>query len=204
MKTKLAIALLCILPTFPLIAGCENQSEVKTSSKTAFDSDLEEQMVSDKEKLSENQTLDSSLEFLQQMVFHEVSISFPCQFNVFSDTFTLGNGFYFGEANYTYYELLYHGEKVASIGIAGEKTDQNNDREVVMMIIEDEQLASLEIAGEPCNVDMSNMIDRLGAPNNQSVDEWKSLVEYTTDRVDVTIIFNDNQADEITFVKKGE
>ncbi len=64
MKTKLAIALLCVLPIFLLIVGCKNQSEVKTSSETVFDSDLEEQMVSDKEKLSESQSLDKSLDFL--------------------------------------------------------------------------------------------------------------------------------------------
>ena len=36
MKTKLAIALLCVLPIFLLIVGCKNQSEVKTSSETVL------------------------------------------------------------------------------------------------------------------------------------------------------------------------
>lgn len=202
MKTKLAIALLCVLPIFPFIAGCEKQSEVKTSSKTIFDSDLEEQMVSDKEKLSESQSLDKSLEFLQEMTFHEVPISFPCKFKELCDNFTLGNGFYFDETDYTFYDLLYQGNKVASVGIDGEKTEQNNDKEVVVMIVEDEQLANLEIVGASCDVDIDTMIDRLGNPYNKSVGDWKSLVEYITDSVDVAIIFNDNQANEIKFLKK--
>ena len=202
MKTKLAIALLCVLPIFPFITGCEKQSEVKTSSKTIFDSDLEEQMVSDKEKLSESQSLDKSLEFLQEMTFHEVPISFPCKFKDLSENFTLDNGFYFSETDYTFYDLLYQGNKVASVGIDGEKTEQNNDKEVVVMIVEDEQLANLEIVGASCDVDIDTMIDRLGNPYNKSVGDWKSLVEYITDSVDVAIIFNDNQANEIKFLKK--
>lgn len=71
------------------------------------------------------------------MEFHEVPISFPCKFNDFSEDFTLGNGFYFDEADYTFYDLLYQGNKVASVGIDGEKSEQNNDKEVVVLIIED-------------------------------------------------------------------
>ncbi len=202
MKTKLAIALLCVLPIFLMIVGCKNQSEVKTSSETVFDSDLEEQMVSDKEKLSESQSLDKSLDFLQEMTFYEVPITFPCKFKDLSENFTLGNGFYFSETDYTFYDLLYQGNKVASVGIDGAKTEQNNDKEVVVLIIEDEQLANLKIDGASCNVDIDTMIDRLGNPYNKSVGDWKSLVEYITDTVDVAIIFNDNQANEIKFLKK--
>lgn len=202
MKTKLAIALLCVLPIFLLIVGCKNQSEVKTSSETVFDSDLEEQMVSDKEKLSESQSLDKSLDFLQEMTFYEVPITFPCKFKDLSENFTLGNGFYFSETDYTFYDLLYQGNKVASVGIDGAKTEQNNDKEVVVLIIEDEQLANLKIDGASCDVDIDTMIDRLGNPYNKSVGDWKSLVEYITDTVDVAIIFNDNQANEIKFLKK--
>lgn len=202
MKTKLAIALLCVLPIFLLIVGCKNQSEVKTSSETVFDSDLEEQMVSDKEKLSESQSLDKSLDFLQEMTFYEVPITFPCKFKDLSENFTLGNGFYFSETDYTFYDLLYQGNKVASVGIDGVKTEQNNDKEVVVLIIEDEQLANLKIDGASCDVDIDTMIDRLGNPYNKSVGDWKSLVEYITDTVDVAIIFNDNQANEIKFLKK--
>ena len=72
------------------------------------------------------------------------------------------------------------------------------------MIIEDEQLASLIIAGESCDVNMDNMKERLGIPDNQSVGDWKSLMEYHADNMDLTIVFNDNHAHEITFVKKGE
>ena len=68
----------------------------------------------------------------------------------------------------------------------------------------DEQLANLKIVGASCDVDMNNMVDRLESPDNQSVDEWKSLVECTADSVAVTIIFNDKQVNEITFVKEGE
>ncbi len=202
MKTKLAIALLCVLPIFPFIAGCEKQSEVKTSSKTIFDSDLEEQMVSDKEKLSESQSLDKSLEFLQEMTFHEVPISFPCKFKELCDNFTLGNGFYFDEADYTFYDLLFQGDKVASIAIDGEKTEQNNDKEVVVVIIEDEQLANLEIVGASCDVDIDTMIGKLGKPDNKSVGDWISNVDYVTDNLEVSITFKDNQADEIKFLKK--
>ena len=52
-----------------------------------------------------------------------------------------------------------------------------------MMIIEDEQLASLIIAGESCDVNMDNMKERLGIPDNQSVGDWKSLMEYNADNI---------------------
>ena len=159
-------------------------------------------MVSDKEKLSQSQSLDKSLDFLQEMTFYEVPITFPCKFKDLSENFTLGNGFYFSETDYTFYDLLYQGNKVASVGIDGAKTEQNNDKEVVVLIIEDEQLANLKIDGASCDVDIDTMIDRLGNPYNKSVGDWKSLVEYITDTVDVAIIFNDNQANEIKFLKK--
>ena len=204
MKTKLAIALLCVLPIFLMIVGCKNQSEVKTSSETVFDSDLEEQMVSDKEKLSESQSLDKSLDFLQEMTFYEVPITFPCKFKDLSENFTLGNGFYFSETDYTFYDLLYQGNKVASVGIDGAKTEQNNDKEVVVLIIEDEQLANLKIDGASCNVDIDTMIERLGEPYNKSVGDWISNVDYVTDNLEVSITFKDNQADEIKFLKKSK
>ncbi len=136
------------------------------------------------------------------MTFYEVPITFPCKFKDLSENFTLGNGFYFSETDYTFYDLLYQGNKVASVGIDGAKTEQNNDKEVVVLIIEDEQLANLKIDGASCDVDIDTMIDRLGNPYNKSVGDWKSLVEYITDTVDVAIIFNDNQANEIKFLKK--
>lgn len=201
MIKKLIIVLLCVLPSFTAMAGCGNVSEVQTSFKSVPDTDLEE-IASDEKKLSESQSLDKSLEFLQEITFYGVPISFPCKFKDLSENFTLGNGFYFSETDYTFYDLLYQGNKVASVGIDGEKTEQNNEKEVVVMIVEDEQLANLEIVGASCDVDIDTMIDRLGNPYNKSVGDWKSLVEYITDSVDVAIIFNDNQANEIKFLKK--
>ena len=131
-------------------------------------------------------------------------ISFPCKFNDFSEDFTLGNGFYFDEADYTFYDLLYQGNKVASVGIDGEKSEQNNDKEVVVLIIEDEQLANLEIDGASCDVDIDTMIERLGEPYNKSVGDWISNVDYVNDNLEVSITFNDNQADEIKFLKKSK
>ncbi len=202
MKKKLLITLLCVLPIFLLIAGCKNQSEVKTSSQSDSISNSEIQIVSDKEDLSESQSLDKSLDFLQEMTFHEVPISFPCKFKDLSENFTLGNGFYFSETDYTFYDLLYQGNKVASVGIDGEKTEQNNDKEVVVLIIEDEQLANLKIDGASCDVDIDTMIDRLGNPYNKSVGDWISNVDYVTDNLEVSITFIDNQADEIKFLEK--
>ena len=120
-----------------MLSGCKNQGEIKTASKSDNESKSEIQIVSDKEDLSESQSFDKSLDFLKKMEFHEVPISFPCKFNDFSEDFTLGNGFYFDEADYTFYDLLYQGNKVASVGIDGEKSEQNNDKEVVVLIIED-------------------------------------------------------------------
>lgn len=200
MKRKILSLFLCSV----MLAGCKNQGEIKTSSKSDNDSKSEIQIVSDKEDLSESQSFDKSLDFLKKMKFHEMPISFPCKFKDLSDNFTLGNGFYFSETDYTFYDLLYQGNKVASVGIDGEKTEQNNDKEVVVMIIEDEQLANLKIDGASCDVDIDTMIDRLGEPYNKSVGDWKSLVEYISDSVDVAIVFNDNQTNEIMFVKKSK
>ncbi len=200
MKRKILSLFLCSV----MLAGCKNQGEIKTLSKSDNDSKSEIQIVSDKEDLSESQSFDKSLDFLKKMKFQEVSISFPCKFKDLSDNFTLGNGFYFSETDYTFYDLLYQGNKVASVGIDGEKTEQNNDKEVVVLIIEDEQLANLKIDGASCDVDIDTMIDRLGEPYNKSVGDWKSLVEYISDSVDVAIVFNDNQTNEIMFVKKSK
>ena len=133
MKRKILSLFLCSV----MLAGCKNQGEIKTASKSDNESKSEIQIVSDKEDLSESQSFDKSLDFLKKMEFHEVPISFPCKFNDFSEDFTLGNGFYFDEADYTFYDLLYQGNKVASVGIDGEKSEQNNDKEVVVLIIED-------------------------------------------------------------------
>ena len=200
MKRKILSLFLCSV----ILAGCKNQGEIKTSSKSDNDSKSEIQIVSDKEDLSESQSLDKSLDFLQEMTFHEVPISFPCKFKDLSENFTLGNGFYFSETDYTFYDLLYQGNKVASVGIDGEKTEQNNDKEVVVLIIEDEQLANLKIDGASCDVDIDTMIDRLGEPYNKSVGDWISNVDYVTDNLEVSITFNDNQADEIKFLKKSK
>lgn len=200
MKRKILSLFLCSV----MLAGCKNQGEIKTASKSDNDSKSEIQIVSDKEDLSESQSFDKSLDFLKKMKFHEMPISFPCKFKDLSDNFTLGNGFYFSETDYTFYDLLYQGNKVASVGIDGEKTEQNNDKEVVVLIIEDEQLANLKIDGASCDVDIDTMIDRLGEPYNKSVGDWKSLVEYISDSVDVAIVFNDNQTNEIMFVKKSK
>ena len=200
MKRKILSLFLCSV----MLVGCKNQGEIKTSSKSDNDSKSEIQIVSDKEDLSESQSFDKSLDFLKKMKFHEMPISFPCKFKDLSDNFTLGNGFYFSETDYTFYDLLYQGNKVASVGIDGEKTEQNNDKEVVVLIIEDEQLANLKIDGASCDVDIDTMIDRLGEPYNKSVGDWKSLVEYISDSVDVAIVFNDNQTNEIMFVKKSK
>ena len=200
MKRKILSLFLCSV----MLAGCKNQGEIKTSSKSDNDSKSEIQIVSDKEDLSESQSFDKSLDFLKKMKFHEMPISFPCKFKDLSDNFTLGNGFYFSETDYTFYDLLYQGNKVASVGIDGEKTEQNNDKEVVVLIIEDEQLANLKIDGASCDVDIDTMIERLGEPYNKSVGDWKSLVEYISDSVDVAIVFNDNQTNEIMFVKKSK
>ncbi len=200
MKRKILSLFLCSV----MLAGCKNQGEIKTVSKSDNESKSEIQIVSDKEDLSESQSFDKSLDFLKKMKFHEVPISFPCKFKDLSDNFTLGNGFYFSETDYTFYDLLYQGNKVASVGIDGEKTEQNNDKEVVVLIIEDEQLANLKIDGASCDVDIDTMIDRLGEPYNKSVGDWKSLVEYFSDSVDVVIVFNDNQTNEIMFVKNSK
>lgn len=200
MKRKILSLFLCSV----ILAGCKNQGEIKTASKSDNESKSEIQIVSDKEDLSESQSFDKSLDFLKKMKFHEMPISFPCKFKELSDNFTLGNGFYFSETDYTFYDLLYQGNKVASVGIDGEKTEQNNDKEVVVLIIEDEQLANLKIDGASCDVDIDTMIDRLGEPYNKSVGDWKSLVEYISDSVDVAIVFNDNQTNEIMFVKKSK
>ena len=200
MKRKIFSLFLCSV----MLVGCKNQGEIKTASKSDNDSKSEIQIVSDKEDLSESQSFDKSLDFLKKMKFHEMPISFPCKFKDLSDNFTLGNGFYFSETDYTFYDLLYQGNKVASVGIDGEKTEQNNDKEVVVLIIEDEQLANLKIDGASCDVDIDTMIDRLGEPYNKSVGDWKSLVEYISDSVDVVIVFNDNQTNEIMFVKNSK
>ncbi len=200
MKRKILSLFLCSM----MLAGCKNQGEIKTSSQSDNVSESEIQIVSDKEDLSESQSFDKSLDFLKKMKFHEMTISFPCRFKDLNDNFTLGNGFYFDEADYTFYDLLYQGNKVASVGIDGEKTEQNNDKEVVVLIIEDEQLANLKIDGASCDVDIDTMIERLGEPYNKSVGDWKSLVEYISDSVDVAIVFNDNQTNEIMFVKKSK
>ncbi len=200
MKRKILSLFLCSV----MLAGCKNQGEIKTSLKSDNDSKSEIQIVSDKEDLSESQSFDKSLDFLKKMKFHEMPISFPCKFKDLSDNFTLGNGFYFSETDYTFYDLLYQGNKVASVGIDREKTEQNNDKEVVVLIIEDEQLANLKIDGASCDVDIDTMIDRLGEPYNKSVGDCKSLVEYISDSVDVAIVFNDNQTNEIMFVKKSK
>lgn len=200
MKRKILSLFLCSV----MLVGCKNQGEIKTASKSDNDSKSEIQIVSDKEDLSESQSFDKLLDFLKKMKFHEVPISFPCKFNDFSEDFTLGNGFYFDEADYTFYDLLYQGNKVASVGIDGEKSEQNNDKEVVVLIIEDEQLANLKIDGASCDVDIDTMIDRLGEPYNKSVGDWISNVDYVTDNLEVSITFNDNQADEIKFLKKSK
>ena len=200
MKRKILSLFLCSV----MLVGCKNQGKIKTASKSDNESKSEIQIVSDKEDLSESQSFDKSLDFLKKMKFHEVPMSFPCKFNDFSEDFTLGNGFYFDEADYTFYDLLYQGNKVASVGIDGEKSEQNNDKEVVVLIIEDEQLANLEIDGASCDVDIDTMIDRLGEPYNKSVGDWISNVDYVNDNLEVSITFNDNQADEIKFLKKSK
>lgn len=200
MKRKIFSLFLCSV----MLVGCKNQGEIKTASKSDNESKSEIQIVSDKEDLSESQSFDKSLDFLKKMKFHEVPISFPCKFKELCDNFTLGNGFYFDEADYTFYDLLYQGNKVASVGIDGEKSEQNNDKEVVVLIIEDEQLANLEIDGASCDVDIDTMIDRLGEPYNKSVGDWISNVDYVTDNLEVSITFKDNQADEIKFLKKSK
>ena len=195
MKRKILSMFLCSVMLASGVCGCgKDESTVDNSLSSSTDGET-----------NISSSVDTGIpDWLNHMTFHEVPVSFPCKFNDFSEDFTLGNGFYFDEADYTFYDLLYQGNKVASVGIDGEKSEQNNDKEVIVLIVEDEQLANLEIDGASCDVDIDTMIDRLGEPYNKSVGDWISNVDYVTDNLEVSITFNDNQADEIKFLKKSK
>ena len=205
MLKKCIASLLCFIFVSSAMTSCGNSNtDVKDSIGKIESTEFEKQKISTMLEAENSQNTDGLSTALRQMSFHDYPLSFPCQFSALCEQFSLGNGFYFEEGDYTYYDLIYCGENVASIGIEGEKSNNNNHKEVVMMIIEDEQLSTLIINGKTCDMNMDNMKECLGTPDKESVDDWKSMMEYNTDDMDLTIVFNDDRAHEMTFVKKGE
>lgn len=201
MKKIISISM-CLLFVLSLLGGCKNNNDLDNlTHKSAQDTSLNMQSTAQESTIDTRR--EHILTLLNSMVFHDINITFPCKASSFTGNFTLENGFYFAEEDYTYYELMYQDDKAASIGIAGKESDHNDDRDVVMMIIEDEQLAALSVGGKRCDTDVDGMIDIFGTPDKRSFGEWKSSIMYDIDSVDITIIFDSDRAHEITIVKKG-
>ena len=180
MLKKCIASLLCFIFVSSAMTGCGNSNtDVEDSIGKIESTEFEKQKLEEEN----SQNTDELSDALCQMSFHDYPLSFPCQFSALCEHFSLGNGFYFEEGDYT---------------------NNNNHKEVVMMIIEDEQLSTLIINGKTCDMNMDNMKECLGTPDKESVDDWKSMMEYNTDDMDLTIVFNDDRAHEMTFVKKGE
>ncbi len=191
MNRKILSAFLCSVILAGTACGCNNQMESNN------------QVSPDETNLSSSVDA-GTLDSLNHMTLCGKRFSFPCLYGDFDDAFTLGNGYYFDDVGYTYYEM-FQGEKiVASIGIEGEQSENNNDKKIVMMIVEREQLADLTIGDITGDSEQADWIQMFGEPDNKSDDEKNGLIEYLTESIDVTIIFKNGKANELTLVVKGE
>ena len=140
---------------------------------------------------------------IRRLSIHGKTFPFGCLFGEISDTFTLEKTFYSKEAGYTQYELYHNGKKAAFIGIKGTPTDQNDDKEIAAMIIEDAQLANLTIDGENCVCSVETMMKLFKPDRIHEKDEiGMSGLEYYSDTIDIAILFEDDLADKIIITKK--
>ena len=151
-----------------------------------------------------NTKASDSSELLQHMKFHDTEFSFPCTYGVISGRFGLTNETCNEIAgnSYTYYDLTYQENPVASIGFIGGNTDQNDNREIAMLVIEDEQLSALELGETICNAKRKTLIKALGKPDYQMEQNQSTIITYNWENVDLSIIFHDDQPHQYTFVKR--
>ena len=205
---KVFLMVLCIALNALFITGCGKQDDNFISESRRSES--YQSKVEQEETTNENKSIDISnydntefAEAIKEMEFYGEKISFPCKFGDLSDSFNLQDGFYYSDAGYTFYNLTYNDKVVASIGIDGEKTDDNDDREVCMLMIEDDNLEKLFIRSNVCSTDADTYVsDILGEPYRKNTSDWKSSIEYYTESVSVSVIFNYDIAHKVTLVKE--
>ena len=150
-----------------------------------------------------------SSELLQHLRFHGTEFSYPCTFGEISGQFGLTNEniMSFESNSFLYYDLTYHDESVATIGFSGEKTDHLESMEIEMLEITGDQLSAFKLGDTICNADYKALTKALGKPDSQMETGTSELgtskvITYNWNGVDLSIIFHDNQAHQLTFVKR--
>ena len=145
-----------------------------------------------------------SSELLQHMKFHDTEFSFPCTYGEISGQFGLANesSNEISGYSYTYYDLTYQENPVATIGFVGGEADESENREIIMLVIEDEQLSARELGETICNADRKTLIKALGKPDYQMEQNQSTIITYNWENVDLSIIFHDDQPHQYTFVKR--
>ena len=144
-----------------------------------------------------------SAELLQHLQFYGTEFAFPCTYGEISDRFGLEDGYYYETAGYTYYNLTYDGKKVADIAFSGDITEENEDREIELFVVNDQQAAELTIGDTDAGTSYRSLVKAFGKPDYETkASSGSRIVTYNWDGVDLSVLFHDSEAYEYTFVKR--
>ncbi len=206
MKRKPFAVFLCVLLAAPFFSGCgtdEHSERLDSSAET----EMVTQLTADPQIIETTPPEDekNAFDIIKRLNFYGKQFSFPCLYEQLSDTFTLESPFYSREAGYTQYHLCFQGQKVAYIGMIGEPSDQNEQKEIVALMIEDEQLENLNVDGETCFGSMDRITGLFGKTDNRHAPDeiGFSSLEYDGETVDIAILFDNDVTSKIILAKKG-